>query len=199
MSDTIRIDEYIRSYTQTISIWITLGTILGLPIYGLWNSLVQTIILLCMTYWGHVFIHTITEDSPFIVFNPHVYLHHQKAVLLERHVELCIEAIVNFSCFFSISLAQYIFSIHLFSTSIILYSAFLYIIIHICDYSVNGDERHGMHHRNQYCNYEPEFIDTLFGTRCDDDLPYRDMNKEIPHAILACILAGCTKVIFGLD
>jgi hypothetical protein len=188
-----------QAYLPTLFFWGVLGAILGLPKFSIMSCVLQITALLFATYWGHVAMHTVTADSPFIMFNPHVFLHHNKSILLGRRVELFLEAIVDFYAFFTLLIAQHIFRVELFSTSIVLYSASLYVILHILDYSVYGDEKHGLHHKHSFCNYEPEFMDALFGTRCEPDLPYTDMSKEFMHAVLAFGLVGACKLWFELD
>jgi hypothetical protein len=188
-----------EAYLPTLFLWGGLGAVLGLPKFSILSCILQITILLFATYWGHVAMHTITSESPFIIFNPHVFLHHNKSILLDRRVELFIEALVDFYSFFTILIAQYIFRLEIFSTSIVLYSASLYVILHILDYSLYGDDKHGLHHKHGCCNYEPEFMDVLFGTRCDAEAPHTDMSKEFIHAIIAFVFIGSLKLYLDLD
>lgn len=195
----LRVYEFIQSYIPTFIICIALTSILGFPKFTFISNLFQLFILQFMIYGAHSVTHLIKEDNPLIIFTPHIFLHHNKSIQLDRSIGLLIEGLVDFSYFFTIILFQEIFNIHIFSTSIVLFAAFLYIILHIIQYSVFGDNAHALHHTYKYCNYEPEFIDVLFASRCEPDTPYRNMNKEIPHAIVAFILAGTLKLLFTLD
>lgn len=191
--------DWTEAYVPLLLIWLTLTAVLGLPTYSIFSSCIQAVCLMFLTYLGHVVLHQITEDHPLYIFNTQLFLHHTKERVFDKRIELVIEAISNFWCFASLIVFQYIFSLHIFSTSIIIFSGILYIITHILDYSIYGNEKHGLHHKYLWCNFEPEFIDTLFGTRCKPDLPYTDMTIEIPHAILAFTFVGTLKLIFGLD
>ena len=191
--------DWTQAYGPVILVWLTLTAVLGLPHYSIFSSWVQVLTLLFFTYFIHLLLHTVTPNTPFFIFNTHLFLHHSKEVILDKRIELFVEAISNFYYFASLILFQYIFSLNIFSTSIIVYSGVLYIITHILDYSIYGNEKHGLHHKYLFCNYEPEMIDTLFGTRCKPELPYTDMTIEIPHAILAFAIVGTLKVAFGLD
>jgi hypothetical protein len=197
--DTIRWPEFAQAYVPTMFVWVSLGALLGLSKYSFMSAILQSIFLLIWTYSGHVLAHMVSSEWPFNVLNPHVYIHHNKAIVLNRTLELIVEAIVNFSSFFIIIIVQWLSGIYLFSTTMVLYSAFLYIAIHILDYSLFHNEDHKQHHENSFCNYEPEFMDILFKTRCNTEKPYRNMIVEIPHAILAFGLAYILQLTLQLD
>lgn len=197
--DTIRWPEFAQAYVPTMCVWIFLGALLGLPDYSFMSAILQSILLLIWSYSGHVLAHKVSSYWPFDVLNPHVYIHHNKAIHLNRTSELIVEAIVNFSGFFIIIICQWLTGIHLFSTAMVLGSAFLYIAIHILDYSIFHNEDHKQHHEKTLCNYAPEFMDILFKTSCEPEKPYRNMVVEIPHAILAFGLAYILKLYFQLD
>jgi len=195
----IRWSEFILAYIPTVIIWILSVSLLALPEYTLTNAIIQSIFILIWSYTGHVFAHMISTDWPFNILNPHVYLHHKKSVDLPRWLELIIEAIVNFFGFFIFIIIQNIFNFKIFSTSLLLGAAFLYITIHILDYSIIGKEDHKLHHTKTFCNYDPEIFDTLFNTRCEPEKPYTNMIVEVPHALFAVVLAGVIKYIWKLD
>ena len=143
--------------------------------------------------------HTVIPHTPLIILNPHIFLHHNKEVIVEKWIDRSVEAIGNFWIFFSLIVFQYIFSLSIFSTSLILYAAALYVITHIFDYSIYGNEDHYLHHKYSFCNYGHDVFDVLFGTRCKPELPYADMSIEIPHAILAFVIVGTLKLTLDLD
>jgi hypothetical protein len=74
----------------------------------------------------------------------------------------------------------------------------LYINIHILDYSIHGDPAHSRHHEKTFCNYDPEWFDTLFGTRCDPERPYTNLSHQWFHAIIAFTAALALKFSFHL-
>ena len=196
---SIRWHEFSIAYIPTLIIWTFLFSFLSIPKYSQGNAILQSFFLLLWSYFGHIFAHKVSSEWPFNILNPHVYLHHNKAIQLPRWLELTIEAIVNFYGFFIIYIIQELCNIHIFSSSILLGSAFLYVTIHILDYSILGKDDHVLHHTRTYCNYDPEIFDTLFHTRCDPEKPYTNMMYEIPHAIFAFILAALVKYTWDLD
>ena len=195
----IRWSEYATAYIPTIVIWIFMSALLALPKYSISAALLQAIILLVWSYAGHFLAHLVSSEGPLSILNPHVYLHHEKAAQIPRPLELAIETVVNFMGFFFIFILQKITDIELFSPSMIIGAALLYITVHILDYSVVGNVNHRLHHAKTYCNYDPEFMDTLFGTRCEPEKPYTNMVWEIPHAIMAFAVAAAIKAYFDLD
>jgi hypothetical protein len=199
INNNIDFKQYCSAYLPALITWILMVSLLALPEFTLTYAIFQSILLSLWSYWGHRIAHDISDSFPFNIFNPHVYIHHKKSIQLPRWLELTLEAIVNFFCFFIIIIIQEILGIHVFSTSIVLASAFLYINIHILDYSLNGNEYHGLHHSRTFCNYSPEFYDTLFNTRCNPDTPYTDLSPEILHGIFAFSAAGTLKLLLDLD
>jgi len=194
----IRWNEYLHSYIPTVLTWSILSMLLALPNYSITSAFFQTLFILSWSYWGHRIAHMISADYPFNLLNPHVSIHHDHVIHVPRWLNLVLEGFVDFMCFFILCIIQYITGIHIISTSLILGAAFLYVCIHIFDYSIIGRHEHILHHKLTFCNYDPEFMDTLFGTRCEDT-PYKNMNHEIIHAIYAFILAMLLKVRFNLD
>jgi hypothetical protein len=188
----IRWKEFAEAYLPHTVITLTLAMILGLPEYTLVQSLLQTILVLGSTHLAHVFLHLIPDDSFLYKVSTHRYLHHGKHVDLPRWIELTIEGISNFGYFVWISIAQYILGLELFSNSIILYSGLFYVFVHTW-YSIEGNEKHSLHHRYSFCNFEPEIMDAIFDTRCDDR-PYTDLMQEIHFPFAAFCLAGLVKL-----
>jgi sterol desaturase/sphingolipid hydroxylase (fatty acid hydroxylase superfamily) len=78
-------------------------------------------------------------------------------------------------------------------------AGFLYISIHILDYSMYGNEQHKEHHEKTFCNYNPEVFDTLFNTRCNPEAPYTKNRNEMIHGIGAFTSAYILKIMFNLD
>jgi len=176
-----------------------MGSLLALPKYSFPNAILQSLFILCWSYAGHVFAHQISSKGPLRYLNPHVFLHHDKTIPMPRALELIIEAIVNFFGFFIIFIVQWLFNFEVLSPSLLIGASFLYITMHILDYSIRGDPGHALHHVKHYCNYDPEFFDALFNTRCEPEKPYTNMVKEIPHAVFAFSLAGLLKIYLKLD
>ena len=196
---TINWLEFSKAYLPTMMFWFFSAGLLALPKYSYANGLLQTTALLLWSYAGHVIAHKLASANILDTINPHVFLHHKKSIDLPRWLELLIETIVNFFSFFIIIILQKIFNLKIFSTSLVLGAAFLYITVHILDFSIFGNEDHKLHHEKELCNYDPEFLDTLFNTRCNPEKPYTNKLGEIPHAVLGFSLAYLVKRCLKLD
>jgi hypothetical protein len=194
----LRIVEFLHSYGPAELLTIALTSILALPNYSIPSIIFQVFALQFHMYIFHVLLHRMPEDLPF-TFNTHLLLHHRKHFYISRTIELMIEAVGNFSFIFMILPVQYMLNLKIFSTSIVLSGALLYTMMHIIQYSIFTDVHHSLHHVHETCNYEPEIMDTFFGTRCEPDTPYKDMSIEIPYILITFVVIGTLKVIFDFD
>jgi len=199
MPNEIRWQEYFNAYMPTIIILSSLFSLLAHPAYSFPNAIVQILIIFLWMYFVHIFLHKLHIPGPLGILNIHVYLHHDKLIAMPRWLELCIESIANLMFISIILLIPYILNIRFFSVSLVIGVALLYTILHIYEYSIIGNKKHKLHHIHTFCNYEPEYLDTLFGTHCEPDEPYTEMYEEIPHIIVAFCLAGMLKLCMGLD
>jgi len=199
MDDSIRPIDFLIAYGPVIIAWIGLSMTLALPAFSLLSAFLQTILILLWSYWGHRFIHTVSAIYPISLLNSHVSIHHDHVIPVPQWFNLILETFVNFMGFFFIVIIQQLTGIHIFSTSLILGAAFLYITIHILDFSLIGNPGHILHHERTFCNYDPEFMDTLFKTRCEPGTPYRNMSNEILHSIFAFLIAMGFKTMLHLD
>lgn len=191
--------KFTEAYIPTFLVWLSLSMSLAIPEYSIGSAFLQSLFLLSWSYWGHRFAHMVSSEYPFNILNPHVYIHHTKSLLMPRWLELLLESLVNFMCFFGLYLVQELLGIHILSSSMILGSAFLYIAIHILDYSMYGNEPHKEHHEKTFCNYNPEVFDTLFNTRCNSKEPYTKNYNEMIHGAGSFSLAYFLKIVFHLD
>ena len=195
----IRWEEFGAAYAPALLLWTTGATLLALPTFSFHAALAQALFLLLWSYWGHRFAHTVSAHFPFNILNPHVSVHHNHEIEMSRWLSLVLEAVVNFMGFFILEIAQRLLGVQIFSTSALLGAAFLYINIHILDYSIHGDPAHGRHHQQTFCNYDPEWFDTLFGTRCDPERPYTNLSHQWFHTAMAFTAALALKFAFHLD
>jgi len=179
--------EFLQAYGPFLVITISLFTYLGIPEYGWPIAFLQTLFLLFWSYAGHRWCHM--PDMPVYLINPHVQLHHNHAIDLPRWLGLLLEAFVNFFGFAVLLVVECLLGVKVLSTWIVLAAAFLYICIHILDYSIWPNSEHQSHHAKATCSYSPQFMDVLFNTRCDPTKPYDDFNLKIPHAIVSFALA----------
>ena len=198
--DTMRIKEFIRSYGLLIFSTFLIIPILGLPHFTIVSSIAQAIVLLLWTYFGHVLAHYVSQNKYVHYLNPHMFIHHTNEFNVPRWVNLLQETILNMSSFLIILLIQYLLGVHVFSTSIVVAVALLYVIIHIGDYSLNHNDGHKLHHEFHLCNYAPDFMDVLFNTRCEGpDAPYYNQNGEMLHGIIAVLSTFLLKGYFNWD
>ena len=154
-----------------ISIWLILPTLLAYSEYGYINSFLQSCFLLYWSYIGHVYAHKVSQMYPINIINTHVSLHHDSIFKSQfpKWVDLFLEAVNNFMGFYVLYIIQYAFGLNILGLKIILFSAFLYIGIHIFYYSLTNNKYHAQHHLTPEYNYSPEIFDILFQTRFDDE------------------------------
>tara|TARA_B100001057_G_C22789634_1_gene927076 strand:- start:669 stop:1250 length:582 start_codon:yes stop_codon:yes gene_type:complete len=147
-------------------IWISFPILLIGKEDGYASAFIQALLLFYWSYMGHVYAHHASLQYPLNMINTHVSLHHAKLKYVPRWFELMIEAFNNFMGFFVIYLLQSIAGVKLFNLKLILYSAFLYIGLHIFYYSVLTDSKyHQVHHDDPFYNYSPELFDIIFNTK----------------------------------
>ena len=195
--ECIDVLEFIRNYGALIVVWIVLFTMLGLPQFSLISAFLQTCFLLLWTYYGHWLVHYIPDDSILSRINPHMFIHHNAETSVPRWVNLLQEAVFNSLGFLIILIVQHLLGVHIFSTSIVVGTGLLYVLIHIFDYSIFGNAEHREHHKKARCNYAPDFMDVLAGTRCEPDAPYYNENCEIFHTIVAVSITFLLKNYFN--
>jgi hypothetical protein len=166
-------------------IWIFLGTLLGHPEYSYVSSFFQTCFLFLWSYFGHIMAHYVSESFPLNIINTHVSLHHLKEKTFPKWIDLVSESINNFLGFFSLCIFQYLLGVEWLSTKIILYSAFLYIGIHIFYYTLSKNKYHIQHHSTPNYNYSPELLDILFCTKHESDYEEISMIYELIPAVVS--------------
>jgi len=187
-SNVIMLD-FLKAYGIVIPIWLVTVSMLGMDNFPFAICVGQSLIMLCVMYFGHVIGHFPIFEN----INPHILMHH-KHKFLPRWLELSIESTYPFIVSFII----YKISLSTFSQSIILAVPMLYDFVHILDYSILGSDTHRQHHTYNNCNYEPIFMDVIFGTRCDNSLPYTSKNHQVIHSTMTISLVLILKLIFNL-
>ncbi len=187
--------QFIKQYGLLLFTWITLFPYLGLPEFSYWNAVLQTILLLGWSYFGHIFAHKMSDTGILQKLNPHIFIHHTNIYNVPRWLNLLQELLLNLASFWILIPL----SGGLLSTSIILATSIAYVLIHIFDYSIFGNPEHQDHHKHSQCNYAPDFMDVLFDTRCNTAQSYSNGNKEIPHILVAFIIAFVLKKEYGFS
>lgn len=188
----VRVEEFMQSYGLVIVGWFAMISVLGLPAFSLASCLFQTLLLLGWTYFGHAVVHYVSQNEYVHYMIPHIFIHHNNEFDVPRWLNLLQEAITNMLSYLILLLFQYLAGVELFSTSIVVSVALLYVIIHIADYSILGNAGHKLHHEKGTCNYAPDFMDVLFDTRCEPpEEPYVNTTHQLIHGAIAVgITAG---------
>lgn len=170
----------IVSYILLFISWFIMSIYITIKNYGLTSSILQALFIISYTYFGHWIAHILSIPFPFNYLNPHVAIHHNHETSVPRWLNLIIEAITNFSCYFVLILLQWYLNVDIISTSLLLFGGILYTVVHILHYSIFfKNNAHMAHHKYEFCNYSPIFMDILFNTLCDPNEPYPDMYKEL--------------------
>ena len=120
-------------------------------------------------YLSHRALHLIPTDSISLYPVFHIWGHHgTPKPLPNRTLELIAETVweIFFWVFLPIWI-QRVTGFHFIPTSIVLLSSFMWISIHMINYSIVGSETHSRHHADVTVNYGPDIIDHLFGTNYD--------------------------------
>lgn len=168
-------------------IWIIFPIMLIGKEDGYASAVIQSLFLFYWSYMGHVYAHHISLQYPLNILNTHVSLHHSKFKNVPRWFELIIESFNNFMGFYALHIAQMVTGIKIFNLKVILYSAFLYIGIHIFYYSVLTENKyHKVHHESPFHNFSPELFDIIFNTR-KYDVKYDKIS--IIHEAIPALLA----------
>lgn len=195
----LNLPEYIRCYGFVIVVWLSIFPFLAFPKFSIPSAVAQTLFLLGLSYFGHILAHILSETGPLSYLNPHIFIHHHHWVSVPRWLNLVIETLTNLAGFLVILPLQWMLGVQIFSTSLVVGTALLYVLIHIADYSILGNAEHKEHHRLHMCNYAPDFMDVLFGTRCDEQAPYTQQSHEVLHGFVAFALAYAGKLAFKWD
>ena len=142
-------------------------------------TLMTLFFMMGWTYYSHMAFH---ETNWFDGFNLHKY-HHDKILsqkwqfrLLEFFIDIFIfggVVLIPLGIFF-----DYLFKIRIFNYRGIFFWALLYSTYHLNWHFLPSPNPHYHHHEYLHCNYGPDIIDILFGTKMDEDL-IEDMNSAI--------------------
>jgi len=125
----------------------------------------------------------------------HMDFHHNKENnknIFMRCVNLLIELVTNIMFFVAFYLIQKLLHIDFVPEFIIFYYGFIYVSVHIINYSVfNVSPEHVMHHESsnngtKIYNYGPDLIDHIFNTNYSKK--FENYNHLIPNTLLAFVL-----------
>jgi len=184
----MRWKEFMISYMPTFLLYIGIVSFIALPEYSYINAFLQAIFIFFYSYITHRFAHELFKDK-LAILNPHIYVHHKKSIKMPYFVDLALDSLVELSMFCSLLVFDWYFETTIFSPRLVVCMAFVYIFVHVYEYSIKGSHYHALHHKHSFCNYDPEIVDALFGTLCEPDAPYTPMYRLFPPIIPAGILA----------
>lgn len=128
-------------------------------------------------YISHIFCHN--ELCP--LYYIHKY-HHEISGWFSQIIEILLELFLFMSLFF-------ILPANLCNEWIIMFSALLYISIHIMNYGfLHVNNVHVLHHKDINTNFSPDFYDVFFGTKHRTEMAVENTNHYIPNIIIVFIV-----------
>jgi hypothetical protein len=151
-------------------------------------TLLTLFFLMGWTYYSHMVFH---ETKWFENFDLHKY-HHDK-ILSEKWQYRMLEFFIDIFIFGGIILIpigmaiEHLINSRMFNYYGILFWSLLYSTYHFNWHFLPSPNPHSHHHEYLHCNYGPDIIDILFGTKMDEDL-IEDMNSAIFNILVIFIL-----------
>jgi len=138
-------------------------------------------------------IHRIFHNFPDNI-NIHMKFHHDKVNnknIFMRCFNLLIELIVNIMFFVLFYMIQKLLHINLVPEIFIFYYGFIYVSVHIINYSLfHASPEHVIHHETSACkkiyNYGPDLIDHIF--RTNSSCKFENYTHLIPNILMAFLL-----------
>ena len=142
------------------------------------------------------FIHKLLHYLPNII-NLHLNAHHnsdENPNILYKFLNLSIELFTNIMFFVIFYFIQKILKINFVPEIVIFYYGFIYVSIHIINYSIfHVSKTHVLLHetaskieKNKTCNYGPDLADHAFKTNCNNNV--ENYNHILPNILMAFLL-----------
>jgi hypothetical protein len=159
-------------------------------------SPILTGISIFILYFYSYFIHKLLHYLPNML-NLHLNNHHgsnKNNDLLYNFLNLSIELFTNIMFFVIFYYIQKILQINFIPEIIIFYYGFIYVSIHIINYSIfHASKIHVLHHettnkiqKNKTCNYGPDLVDHIFKTNYNNKV--ENYNHILPNILMAFLL-----------
>ena len=144
-------------------------------------------------YLYSYFIHKLFHYLPQSI-NIHLNYHHnhiENQIVILKYINLLIELISNIMFFVIFYYIQKLLNINFVPKILIFYYGFIYVSIHIINYSIfHMADTHVLHHKTsnfsekkKHCNYGPDLVDHLFFTNCNKNM------ENYNHIILNTLLS----------
>jgi len=178
-------------YNQFIPGYIIfiLGIILT---YKKYSPLV-TGVSMAILYFYSYFIHKLFHYLP-IIMNIHLNFHHnhsENKKIMYKYLNLVVELFSNIMFFVIFYYIQKVLGLNFVPEILIFYYGFIYVSIHIINYSIfHSSEAHILHHvnsssieKNKNCNYGPDLVDHIFFTNCNKNI------ENYNHIIINTLLS----------
>lgn len=177
-------NQFIPSFTVYI-----VGLLLG---YKKYSPLLISLSLVILYFYSY-FIHRLFHNLPNII-NLHMKYHHDKNNddnTFMKYFNLVIELIMNIGFFVIFYLIQKLLYIDIVPEIFIFYYGFIYVTIHIVNYSLfHSSLEHVIHHNscsnNKVYNYGPDLVDHFFNTNYSND--FENYTHLIPNILLSFLI-----------
>jgi hypothetical protein len=159
-------------------------------------SPILIIFSIVILYFYSYFIHKIFHYFPDLI-NIHLNNHHNKEENNEKLlkvVNLMLELFSNIMFFVIFFYIQKFLSIDLVPSIIIFFYGFIYVSVHIFNYSIfHTSYAHVLHHKSsenkdksKTCNYGPDLVDHIFHTNCNKEI--ENYNHIIPNSFISFLV-----------
>jgi len=156
-------------------------------------SPIMTSIYILILYFYSYFIHKFLHYLPNII-NLHLNDHHnsiQNQNILYNFLNLSLELVTNILFFVVFYYAQKILQIKFVPEILIFYYGFIYVSVHIINYSIfHASKTHVLHHessdkidKSKTRNYGPDLADHVFKTNYDNKI--ENYNHILPNILMA--------------
>lgn len=144
-------------------------------------------------YFYSYFIHKLFHYLP-IIMNIHLKYHHnhsENKKIIHKYLNLAVELFSNIMFFVIFYYIQKVLGINFVPEILIFYYGFIYVSVHIVNYSIfHVSEAHILHHANsssiekkENCNYGPDLVDHIFVTNCNKNI------ENYNHIIINTLLS----------
>jgi sterol desaturase/sphingolipid hydroxylase (fatty acid hydroxylase superfamily) len=153
-------------------------------------------IILCINFlfiYSYL-IHRLFHNLP-KPLNIHIDYHHKIVENnYKKYFNLIIELIANIMFFMLLYLIQHFTNIYLIPNILIFYYGFIYVSVHIINYSIlHVSEEHVIHHKTSNedsritYNYGPDLIDHIFSSNYSRE--FENYNHIIPNVLIAFLMS----------
>jgi hypothetical protein len=184
---------FYNQFIETFTIFI-IALILGYKRYSPFVISVSMIILYFYSYFIHRFFHELPESLNRI--NVHTRFHHnveENKGRFIKTVEWFIELFVNIMFFVLFYFIQKFLRIDFVPEIIIFYYGFIYVTVHVINYSLfHSSQKHVFHHTSSHnrtskiYNYGPDFADHIFATNSSTD--FENYDHVMPNGLIAFLI-----------